>query len=104
MGSYRVDVTNTARREIRKLPGHMRSLIFREIQSLEREARPYYSKEMRSTRNFIIPKGVELRRIRLNRWRVVYILEEDTALITVLAIRKHPPYQYEDLESLLSEG
>ncbi|MBU4225820.1 MAG: type II toxin-antitoxin system RelE/ParE family toxin [Chloroflexi bacterium] len=103
MGSYRVEITNAARREIRNLPGHMRQLIFREIQALEKEARPYSSKGMKSTKNFKISKDVELRRIRMDRWRVVYVIEQELSLVTVLAIRKRPPYQYEDLEDLLKE-
>jgi mRNA-degrading endonuclease RelE of RelBE toxin-antitoxin system len=46
---------------------------------------------------------VELRRIRIDRWRVVYVIESDLSLVTVLAVRKRPPYQYEDLEELLKE-
>ncbi len=103
MGSYRVEITNAARREIRNLPGNMRHLIFREIQALENNARPYSSKGMRSTRNFEIPSGIKLRRIRMDRWRVVYVVEQNLSLVTVLAIRKRPPYQYEDLEELLEE-
>ena len=103
MGSYRVEITDAARREIRNLPGHVRQLIFREIQSLEKEARPSTSKGMKSTKSFKIPKDIELRRIRIDRWRVVYVIEPDLSLITVLAVRKRPPYQYEDLEELLEE-
>ena len=103
MGSYQVEITGAARREIRILPGHVRQPIFREIQALEKEARPYSSKGLKSTKNFKIPRGVELRRIRVDRWRVVYVIEPDLSLVTVLAIRKRPPYQYDDLEELLKE-
>ena len=50
-----------------------------------------------------MPKGLELRRLRINRWRMVYVVEPALSLVTVLAIRKRPPYQYEDLEELLKE-
>jgi mRNA interferase RelE/StbE len=101
MASYRVEITNAARREIRDLPGNVRQLIFREIQSLEKNARPYSSKGMKSTKSFKIPKDVELRRIRIDRWRVVYVLDKEFSLIIVLAVRKRPPYQYDDLDELL---
>jgi len=101
MASFRVEITNAARREIRGLPGNVRQLIFREIQSLETEARPYSSKEMKSGKNFKIPAYIELRRIRIDRWRIVYALETEYSLATVLAVRKRPPYQYDDLEELL---
>ena len=77
MASYQVEMTNAARREIRNLPGNVRHLILREIQALEKEARPPSSKGMKSTRNFRIPKDVELRRVRMDRWRVVYVIEEE---------------------------
>ena len=77
MASFRVEITNAARREIRDLPGNVRQLIFREIQSLDRDARPYSSKGMKSTKSFKIPKDVELRRIRIDRWRVVYVVEKE---------------------------
>ena len=76
MASFRVEITNAARRELRSLPGSARQLIFREIQSLEKEARPYSSKGMKSTGKFKIPNDIEFRRIRINRWRVVYVVEE----------------------------
>jgi mRNA interferase RelE/StbE len=103
MGSYRVEISNLARREIRNLPGNARSIIFHALQSLEKDANPSSSKGMRSIKDFKIPKGLELRRIRINHWRMVYIVEPDLSLVTVLAVRKRPPYQYEDLEELLKE-
>ena len=103
MASFQVELTNAARREIRNLPGNVRPLIFREMKSLEKDARPYSSKGMKSTKSFQIPKDIELRRIRVDRWRVVYVIEPGISLVTVLAIRKRPPYQYDDLEELLKE-
>lgn len=103
MASFQVELTNAARREIRSLPGNVRPLIFREIQLLEKDARPFSSKGMKSTKSFQIPKDIELRRIRLDRWRVVYVIQPELSLVTVLAIRKRPPYQYDDLEELLKE-
>jgi mRNA interferase RelE/StbE len=103
MDSFRVEITNDARCEIRNLPGNVRQLIFREIQSLEKEARPYSSKGIRSTKTFKIPAGIELRRIRIDHWRILYVVEIEYSLVTVLAVRKRPPYQYDDLEELLKE-
>jgi mRNA interferase RelE/StbE len=58
---------------------------------------------MKSTKIFQIPKDIELRRIRMDRWRVMYVIEPELSLVTVLAIRKRPPYQYDDLEELIKE-
>ena len=76
-------------------------MIFGEIQSLENDARPYSSKMMKSTKTTIVPAGLELRRIRVDRWRIVYVVEKEFSLVTVLAVRKRPPYQYDDLEELI---
>ncbi len=84
MASYQVEITNAARREIRNLPGNMRQLIFRGIQALEKEVHPPSSKEMKSTKNFEIPERLELRRIRLDRWRIVYVMEQDVSLVPCL--------------------
>ena len=44
--------------------------------------------------------GTELDRIRIASWRIVYLIEEKWKLVSVLAIRKRPPYQYDDLDKL----
>jgi mRNA interferase RelE/StbE len=46
---------------------------------------------------------LELRRIRLDRWRVIYVVDEELTQVGVLAIRKRPPYDYKDLPELLAE-
>jgi len=33
----------------------------------------------------------------------VYVIDEEWELVTVLAVRKRPPYDYEDLKELLAE-
>jgi mRNA-degrading endonuclease RelE of RelBE toxin-antitoxin system len=45
----------------------------------------------------------EVGRIRLDRWRIVYAVTEADQAVDVLAVRKRPPYDYGDLERLLSE-
>jgi mRNA interferase RelE/StbE len=45
----------------------------------------------------------ELRRIRLERWRIVYAITEVDRAIDVLTVRKRPPYDYGDLERLLAD-
>lgn len=42
-------------------------------------------------------------RIRLDRWRIIYAVSETDAAIDVLGIRKRPPYDYGDLDELLSD-
>jgi mRNA interferase RelE/StbE len=103
MGSYRVEIAKSVKRELRNLPGHARTMVFLAIQSLESNPRPHTSKGLKSTKDFRIPQDVDVRRIRIDRWRVIYIIEKDLSVVTVLAIRKRPPYQYDDLENLIEE-
>jgi mRNA interferase RelE/StbE len=44
-----------------------------------------------------------LRRLRIERWRIVYAITEAGRYVDVLAIRKRPPYDYGDLERLLAD-
>lgn len=48
-----------------------------------------------------LPSNIELYRIRVESWRIVYVVEEELQLLTVLTVRKRPPYQYENLRELL---
>lgn len=101
MASYRVEVASDARAELRRLPGNMRQRIFHELQALKREPRPPNSRPLDTAKAGLeLGPGVELRRIRLATWRIVYLVEDGDNLVSVLAIRKRPPYQYEDLEEL----
>ncbi len=96
---YHLWVKNEAKAEIKRLPGHVRQRIRRIVESLNREPRPHSSRELRA------PKGtrLELRRLRLNPWRVIYIVDEEWSEVGVLAVRKRPPYDYTDLTELLAE-
>lgn len=48
-----------------------------------------------------LPSNIELYRIRVESWRIIYVVEEELQLLTVLTVRKRPPYQYENLRELL---
>ena len=58
---------------------------------------------MRSRENSIDLVPYELRRIRLDRWRIIYAIHEDERAIDVIAVRKRPPYDYGDLSQLLTQ-
>jgi len=98
VSKYIVYVIPQAWKEIKELPGHMRQRIKRTIDGLESDSRPPKSKELH------IEFEHELRRIRLERWRIVYAVIEQDRSIDVLAVRKRPPYDYGDLEELLAEA
>ena len=102
MASYRVEVTSEVRSEIRRLPGNVRQRVMRSLRALEQEPRPPDSRPLDAVKAGIeLEQGVELHRIRMASWRIVYLVEEEWQLVSVLAIRKRPPYQYGDLEELV---
>jgi mRNA-degrading endonuclease RelE of RelBE toxin-antitoxin system len=102
MASYRVEVTGSARKEVRQLPGNMRQRVIRALRDLEERPRPETSQALDLSKGAIeVATGIELRRIRLDSWRVVYVVAVEDRLVTVLAVRRRPPYHYEDLKELL---
>src|SRR5262245_5797825 len=88
--------------EIKHLPGNMRQQIRRLVQTLGDEPRPHNSRLLDPPAELPLP-GVELRRLRLGNWRVVYVIDEAWEIVTVIAVRKRPPYDYNDLSKLLAE-
>ena len=102
MASYQVKVTNQVRKEIRRLPGNVRQRAIHTLRALEQEPRPHNSRPLDAAKaGIVLEPGAELCRIRIASWRIVYLVEEEWKLISVLAIRKRPPYQYNDLDGLL---
>lgn len=102
MVSYRIEITPSARQEIRDLPGNMRQRVVRLLEALGEEPRPQSSKEMDTEKlELDLDPGITLHRIRLESWRIVYVIEEKFQYVSVLAIRKRPPYQYDDVRNLV---
>lgn len=105
MDSYQVEIDNRAKREIRELPGHMRQRVIRSIRDLRTQPRPPDSRELDLVvAGQTLDAGMSLHRIKIEAWRIVYVIEEEWRVITVLAVRKRPPYQYTDLGELLTDG
>ena len=100
MSHYRIYVLARAWAEIKSLPGHMRQRVKREVGALADNPRPAHSTPM------TVPEEVEgeVRRLRLDRWRVVYAISENERVIDVLPVRKRPPYDYGDVARLLEEA
>jgi mRNA interferase RelE/StbE len=102
MVSYLVQISDKAGKEIRRLPGNFRQRVLRSLRNLEQIPQPVESIRLDLTDSSIaLADHMELRRIRLAEWRIIYLIEHDIPLITVLAVRKRPPYQYDDLRELL---
>ena len=98
MKRYTVYVVPDAWKEIRNLPGHMRQRVKRAVDALAEHPRPARSKKLD-----VPDLEPELYRLRLDRWRIVYAIAEKDHLVDVLAVRKRPPYDYDDLENLVAE-
>ncbi len=96
MASYRLYVEDSAKPDIWALPGHVRQRVVRAVRALAEIPRPPES------RSLDVPNvAIEVRRIRLDRWRVIYTIDPEWHEIIVYAVRKRPPYDYGDLETLL---
>ena len=104
MTRFTVYVTPSALEEIKDLSGNVRQRVKRAISELRENAAPSNSKSLDLTN--IAPEldlVKKLRRIRLDRWRIIYSISETEKIIDILAIRKRPPYDYGDLGKLLEE-
>jgi mRNA interferase RelE/StbE len=93
---YEVYTLPEAWDEIKNLPGHMRQRVRHAVKALADDPRPASSKQLD------VPGFErELRRLQLDKWRIVYVITENENIIDVLAVCKRPPYDYGDLTILL---
>jgi mRNA interferase RelE/StbE len=90
-----------ALKELKQLSGASRAKIRRAINALAKNPRPAKSIELTPPPGLVLP-DIEPRRLSLGKWRVLYVIDEPWDTIGVLAIRKRPPYDYDDLAELLS--
>jgi mRNA-degrading endonuclease RelE of RelBE toxin-antitoxin system len=84
------------------LPGKVRQRVRRLITELEDQPRPPES-QILETAGLDVPSSVEIRRIRLEKWRIIYAVNDSERWAWVLAIRQRPPYDYEDLPEMISK-
>jgi len=84
----------------KNLPAHIRSQIKTIIDNLAQEPRPAKSKKLQLPDEW--QSLWEVRRLRLDNWRVIYAVNETWLEIGILAIEKRPPYNYNDLAELLA--
>jgi mRNA-degrading endonuclease RelE of RelBE toxin-antitoxin system len=99
---YQVRLSRIVHRERDNLPGAIRQRIKNLINDLPNQPRPFNSIEMLLNEEQL-RLDWEVRRIRIDAWRIIYAIEEEFEQIVILAIRKRPPYDYEDLEELLAD-
>ena len=96
MTRYVVYVTPTAWEEMRSLPGSVRQRVRKAVDALAYDPHP-----PRSVRLDVPDSPGEVRRLRLDRWRIVYTVDERTRTLDVLAVHRRPPYDCGDLASLI---
>lgn len=97
----RLWVEPAALQELAALPGHLRQRVRRAVGELGERPRPPQSRALDVPED-LQSEGVEARRLRIDHWRVIYVVDEPWEIVTVLAVRKRPPYNYDDLRELLS--
>lgn len=93
MSRYRVWIEDAARAEFERLPGNMRQRVKRAIGDLAEDPRPHSSRVLTAPAD----TPLELRRIRIDPFRIVYAVDEQEQGVGVFAIRRRPPYDYDDL-------
>jgi mRNA interferase RelE/StbE len=98
--TYRVLVEPEVHEARRHLPGHVRQRVRRAITELGKEPRPTTSRAL-DLRGIAVPNGIEIRRRRLAAWRIVYAIHDAEQWVWILAVRRRPPYDYDDLHELL---
>ncbi len=88
---YKIEITDAAKKDIRSLPGNIRHRIRKIINALSENARPVGAKELRG-----LPEHY---RIRVDRWRVIYKVDQEIVVVLILRVRrKTGPETYQDLE------
>ena len=85
-----------------RLPGHISQRVKRLLAGLEQQPKPGRSQSL-AIAGLDAPPNVEIRRIRLEHWRIIDAFNEEDKWVWVLGIRQRPPYDYEDLPEMISK-
>ncbi len=83
---YRIEIIRAAQKQVLSLPKQLQVEVAGAIDRLAKSPRPSGCKKLR---------GTELWRLRVGRYRVVYIIDDETGLVTVLKVapRREDTYQ-----------
>ena len=100
--TYRLWVETEIHTERESLPGNIRQRIKRALDDLGKDPCPTASKIL-DTSDLKLPHGIEIRRLRMENWRILYAVHEDEGWVWALGIYRRPPYAYENLEKLISK-
>jgi mRNA interferase RelE/StbE len=98
---YELFIESAVHAERKSLPGHIRQIIKRTIEDLAHEPRPHNSRPL-DTMDLTIPEHLEIRRMRIDKWRLIYAINETEGWVWIWGLRKRPPYDYEDLDEFIA--
>jgi mRNA-degrading endonuclease RelE of RelBE toxin-antitoxin system len=88
--NYHVELAPQAQKEIKALPGYVRAPAWRIITSLGANPHPPKSKELRGKPGFY-------RLWLIAKWRIVYHIDDNEKLVTVLRVRRKENIDYDSL-------
>ncbi|HZF38697.1 MAG TPA: type II toxin-antitoxin system RelE/ParE family toxin [Blastocatellia bacterium] len=87
---YKIRIAPEAHKEIKALSGYVRSPALKIIQSLSKDARPSFAKELRG-------KSTMYRIRLLDKWRIVYQIKDDEKVVVILRVRRKEDIDYDSL-------
>ena len=99
---YRLWIEPEAHARRDQLPGKIRQRIKKQIDNFASHPRPSISQPL-DMEDLEIPAQVEIRRARLENWRIIYAINDTDRWVWVLGIYQRPPYNYDDLAELASK-
>jgi mRNA interferase RelE/StbE len=76
---YRIEITKTAKRELRALPANVAKRVDVRVASLAEDPRPVGVRK--------IVGAEDLYRVRVGDYRIVYEIQDATVLITIIRVR-----------------
>ncbi len=92
MKKYWLEIARAVRTQIDNLPGNVRQRVRREIDALADEPRPSHAKLLENDLAGHL-------RISVDRYRIVYTVEDDIVVVIVVHVGKRGPNTYENLLS-----
>jgi mRNA interferase RelE/StbE len=89
--TYRLRISRKTLREIDHLPGNVRPRMRRTVAELTREPRPPASRPLESDLTGFW-------RLRIDDYRIIYTIDEDQVLVSVVRVARRTPRTYVGLD------
>jgi mRNA interferase RelE/StbE len=91
MVTYRLLIKRSVRREIDRLPGHIRQRVRRALAALTLEPRPRAARPLRGDL-------AGYWRLRLDEYRIIYSVDDERLTVEVMRLGQRSPTTYDALE------